>query len=91
MMVDIYSFGYFLTRWPANERGIGWSTKAQINLTKTATFVTAESKGGRAVLGEFPWEKTGNLAGQGFLQGMAGISKESADLSKSPPPQPKPL
>ena len=43
-----------------------------------------------AVLGEFPWEKTGNLAGQGFLQGMAGISNESADLSKSPPPPPPP-
>ena len=57
----------------------------EINLTKTATFVTADSIGACAVLCEFPQEKTGDLAGQGFLQGMAGIPKESADLSNSPP------
>ena len=63
----------------------------EINLTKTATFVTADSMGVCAVLCEFPQEKTGDLAGQGFLQGMAGIPKESADLSNPPILPPKPL
>ena len=63
----------------------------QINLTKSATFVTADSKGVCCcILCEFPQGKTGDLAGQGFLQGMAGIPKASADLSKFPlPPLPQ--
>ena len=44
-----------------NKRGDGRSTRMEINLTKTATFVTADSIGACAVLCEFPQEKTGDL------------------------------